>query len=88
MTNRNLTIINFGIVSYFILIYLINLYKIDYVIIGVLRELLTIPFLFAQIVFFVIGIMYLMKNQLNLLTIISFIALAICTFITIGSFFY
>ena len=87
MTNRNLTIINFGIVSYFILSYLINFYKIDVVLIGVFRELLTIPFVLAQIVFLVIGIIYLIKNQKNFLTIISVLALAICTFITIGSFF-
>ena len=49
-------IANFTIVSYFVLIWLINFYKIDIVLIGVFRELLTIPFLIAQIVFLVIGI--------------------------------
>mgnify|MGYP003399548492 FL=1 len=87
MTNRNLTIINFGIVSYFLLIYLINFYKIDLVIVGVFRELLTIPFLLAQIVFLIIGIIYLIKTKRNLLTVISVLALAVSTFITIGSFF-
>ncbi len=78
---------NFAIVSYFILILLINFYKIDFVLIGVFREMLTIPFLIAQIIFLVIGIKYLIKNQRNLLTIISVVSLAICTIITIGSFF-
>jgi hypothetical protein len=87
ITNRNLTIINFAIVSFFILIWLINFYKIDYVLIGVFREMLTIPFLIAQIIFLVIGVKYLIKNKNNILTIISFITLAICTVITIGSFF-
>ncbi len=88
ITNRNLTIINFSIVIYFILIYLINYYKIDFVLIGVFRELLTIPFLIAQIVFLVLGTKFLMtKTKKNYLTIISIAILTICTFITIGSFF-
>ncbi len=82
-----MTIVNFAIVSYFILIWLINFYKLDFVLIGVFREMLTIPFLIAQIVFLVIGIKYLIKNQINLLTIISVVSLAICAIITIGSFF-
>lgn len=85
--NKNLVAINFVIVSYFVLLWLINFYSINSVIIGVLRELLTIPFLIAQIVFLVIGIRYLINKQRNLLTIISVISLAICTVITIGSFF-
>lgn len=87
ITNRNLTIINFGIVFYFILIYLINFYKIDFVLIGVFREILTIPFLLAQIVFLVIGIVFLIKNRMNYITLISVLALAICTFITFIGFF-
>jgi len=86
--NKNLVAINFVIVSYFVLLWLINFYSINSVIIGVLRELLTIPFLIAQIVFSVIGIRYLINKQRNLLTIISVISLAICTVITIGSFFW
>ena len=78
---------NFAIVSYFILIWFINFYKIDFVLIGVFREILTIPFLIAQIIFLVIGIKYLIKNQRNFLTIISVLLLAICIIITIGSFF-
>jgi len=88
ITNRNLTIINFVIVTYFGLIYLLNFYKIDFVLIGVFRELLTIPFLLAQIVFLVLGIIHLIKHKTHFLTIISIIILAICAFYTIGSFFY
>ena len=86
-THRNLTIINFVIVIYFILIWIIDIYKIDIVLIGFLRELLTIPFLITQIVFLVIGIKYLVKDQRDYLTVISILLLAICTGITIGSFF-
>jgi len=87
MTNRNLTIINFVIVTYFVLIYLINFYKIDFVLIGVFRELLTIPFLIAQIVFLVLGIIHLIKHKTHFLTIISIIGLAISAIYTIGWFF-
>ncbi len=87
ITNKNLTIVNFRIVSYFVLIWLINFYKIDFVLIGVFSQILIIPFLIAQIVFLVIGINYLIKNQSNLLTIISVLFLTSCAIITIGSFF-
>ena len=87
ITNRTLTIINFVIVAYFSLLYLINFYKIDFVLIGVFRELLTIPFLLAQIVFLVLGIIHLIKYKTNFLTIISIIGLTICAIYTIGSFF-
>ena len=87
ITDRKLIIANFTIVSYFVLIWLINVYKIDIVLIGVFRELLTIPFLIAQIVFLVIGINFLIKNQRNALTIISVLSLSCCMLITVGSFF-
>jgi len=87
ITNRKLTIVNFVIVIYFILIWLINLYKIDFVIIGVFREMFTIPFLIAQLVFLVIGIKFLIENQRTILTVISVLLLAICAVITIGSIF-
>lgn len=51
ITDRNLTIINFVIVAYFGLIYLLYFYKTDLVLIGVFKEILTIPFLLAQVVF-------------------------------------
>jgi hypothetical protein len=87
ITNRNLTIINFVIVTYFGLIYLLNFYKIDFVLIGVFREILTIPFLLAQIVFLVLGIIHLIKHKTHFLTIISIIGLAISAIYTIGWFF-
>jgi len=86
-TSRILIIANFSIVLYFTLIGLINFYKIDVVLIGVFREIFTLPFLIAQIVFLGIGIVYLIKNKRNLLVIISFLSLVICSVITIGSFF-
>ncbi|MGX1023036.1 hypothetical protein [Flavobacterium sp. CS20] len=85
--HRKLTIVNFAIVFYFILIWLVNVYQIDFVLVGVFRELLTIPFLMAQIVFLVLGKIYLMKSKKNLLFTLSVLALTICAIITIGSFF-
>jgi len=87
ISNKNLTIINFIIVSFFVLAWLINFYKIDFALIEIFRELLTIPFLIAQIVFLVIGIKYLINNKRDSLTIVSVLLLAICSIITIGSFF-
>jgi len=87
MTNRNLTIANILIVTYFALIYLLNYFNIDFVLIGVYREIFTIPFLLAQVVFLVLGVIHLVKHKTYLMTIISMIALAICTISTLGWFF-
>ena len=87
ITDKNLTIINFIIVFYFIAIYVINVYNVDFVIIGVFRELLTIPFLLAQVVFVLLGIYYLVKHKIKILTLVSLIALVISAIYTIGSFF-
>lgn len=87
MSNKNLTIINFVIVSYFVLLYLINFYELDFVLIGVFRELLTIPFLGAQFFFLLIGIVFLIKYKARFLTIVSIIALVCSTVYTISWFF-
>lgn len=87
LTDRNLTIINFGIVFYFLIIYALYFFKIDFVIIGVFQEMLSIPFLIAQVVFVVIGINYVIKHKKKLLTIISLFALIVCSIVTISSFF-
>ena len=89
LDQKRLAIINFTIVSFFLLIYLINLYKIDLDLIDAIRELLTIPFLISQIVFLTLSIKILIKDNKggNYLLVSSVIALAICTFFTLGSFF-
>lgn len=87
MTNKNLTITNFSIVSFFVLIWFLNFYKIDFVLIGVFKELLTIPFFIAQEIFLILGVIFLItKKKRNYLTIISVLILAICAVITISSF--
>ncbi|WP_163514273.1 hypothetical protein [Gelidibacter japonicus] len=87
ITDRNLKIINSVIIFYFLGIYMLYRYQVDSIIIGVFQEMLTIPFMLAQIVFVFIGIHHLVKHKIKILTLISVIALAICLTITIGSFF-
>lgn len=84
ITNKTLTIINFTIVFYFVIMYMIAYFKIDFVILGVFRELLTIPFLIAQFVFIIIGMKH---RQKSFWAQWSLFALGICTLITVGSFF-
>ncbi len=88
MPRKRIIITNFIIVIYFILIWLIDFFKIDLVIIGVLKEILTIPFLLAQLVFLVLGIKYVLNNQRDFLALLSVILLAVCTLLSVGSFFW
>ncbi len=84
--SKTLTIFNIFIVAYFTIIYTLYLAKIDFVLFGVFRELLTIPFLLAQIVFLVIGVIYYFRYKVNFLFILSWLALAICSFFTLSTF--
>lgn len=86
-TAKNLASINAIIVIYFICIYVFNWAKIDHVLIGIFRELLTIPFLLAQLIFLIVGVGFAHKNKGLIYLNISLMALAVCTAITIGSFF-
>ncbi len=87
INNKNLTIINFSILIYFGLLYVLDFLKIEVVIIGVFREIFTIPFLLAQMIFLVLGIIHIVKHKTHFLTLISIIVLAINAIYTIGSFF-
>jgi len=87
MSNKTLTAINFSIVLFFVLMWLSYYFKIDFVLLGVVRELMTIPLLLGQVVFLFIGLPYLFKKPRDLWTSVSIIALAICAALTIGSFF-
>jgi len=88
ITPKNLFMINFLIVGYFGLIGLIYIFKIENQVIGAVRELLTIPFLLAQLVFLAIGIRCLLKFPVTALMQVSVFLLGICTLLTIGSFFF
>lgn len=54
---------NYLISLYFLAIYLINMYRIDYVLIGVVRELVTIPLLLVLPVNLVASIVILIKEK-------------------------
>lgn len=78
------------IATYFLAIFLLNYFQVDFILIGVFRELLTIPMLLAQLVFLIIGLIVLIKGQhprLKHLNIISILTLATSSLLTIGSFF-
>ncbi|NER17243.1 hypothetical protein [Spongiivirga citrea] len=86
--SNRLVLINLIIIAYFLMTYILHVFKIDAVFIGVIRELSTIPFLIAQIVFLVIGIVTITKSQTtNKLLLISVILLGVCALFTLGSFF-
>ena len=88
-TEKNLTIANFIVVAYFIVIYLIYYFQIKFVLIGVFQELLTIPFLLGQLVLLFLGIRFLIKEKrFRLLYILSFIALIGCVVLTIGRYLF
>jgi hypothetical protein len=86
VNNNTLTIVNLSIVAYFGLLYLLDFLKIDFVLLGVVREIFTIPFLLAQMLFLVLGIIHVVKHKTHFLTIMSIILLAINAIYTIGSF--
>lgn len=84
---RKLMLINFAIVLYFLLIYLINLWQIDSVLIGVFRELLTIPFLIVQLISFTLSVRCIIQKEYSIGFIISLLLLITCSIITFSSFF-
>lgn len=84
--NRNLTLVNLAIVTYFALNYLIYISKIQNVVLGVINELTTLPMLFLQIVFLILGTIYSIQKPFNFLLIVSLILLAICSILTFSGF--
>ncbi len=86
-TEKRVAILSFIIAGYFLLIYLLHLFEIDLVLIGVFRELLSIPFLLAQIVFLFLGTRFLIKKKFQILTLLGVLLLIISSIFTFGSFF-
>lgn len=84
--SKNITIVNFVIVCYFILLWLISNYNINLSLVTFFAELFTIPLLIAQLVFLVIGICHIFKGQRHLMTLLSVLLLALCSYFTITSF--
>lgn len=88
LTEKKLIFVNFLIVTYFLSVYTIHLFQLENTVIGVFKEILTIPFLLGQIVFLVVGVVFLVKNKKSgFWTKLSVFLLGICSVFTIGSFF-
>ena len=86
--DKILLCVNSSIVLYFITLYALYHFQIDIVLVGVFIELLTIPFLMAQIIFVVIGMKYWKDQRItNVGTKVSIGVLSVCTLCTIGSLF-
>jgi hypothetical protein len=90
LSEKRLLAISLIIATYFLTIFLLNFFGIDFVFIGVLRELLTVPMLLGQIAFLVLGMVILIKrreSKLKYLTVMSLLLLMTSSVLTIGSFF-
>lgn len=86
-SNRNVTIINFLITAFFGSIYLIDKNKVDTVLIGVFREIFTLPFLAALLFFSVLGIVnFFTKGKKSALRIVSSLGLLTILFYIIRGF--
>jgi len=85
-SNRNVTIINFSIIAFFTGVYLLDKYEVDAVLIGVFRELLTIPFLGALLFFSILGLRYFIvsKTKTVLRSISNIALIALLTFFITG----
>ena len=90
LSEKELFKISIVIVTYFLMIYIADRFEINYVIIDVIRELMTIPFLISQIIFLFVGAYFLKERKASgkkYLVILSMIILGASSIITIGSFF-
>jgi hypothetical protein len=78
------------ITSYFALVYLFYILEFEPVIVGVLRELLTIPFFIAQLFFLVMGMIMLLRNAVEKKApvITGVILLLTSTLLITGSFMF
>lgn len=88
MNIKKITLINFSITGFFCLIYLQNNSNINNGIVNFIKELFTIPFLIAQVVFLIISIKKILNKRINIRFIISLILLITCSFFTFKSFIY
>lgn len=87
LSSKNLTLINLLIVAYFVLLYFVNHYQIKSQLIQGAGEMLTIPFLIAQVIFVAIGIQYITQGKRKLWTVVSIVLLGLCAIATVKSFF-
>lgn len=77
---------NFSISIYFLIIYLISYFEFYNAVINFLHELLSITFLLAAIIFFILSILRFIQHKPRPLFILSFIILTITNILIAYSF--
>ncbi len=87
LENKNMMLVNWSIVGYFMILIGLNHYQVDVQILHVLRELFTIPFVLAAVFFSVLGFKQWFSGSMDLKAGISFGGLLLCTIWIIRSFF-
>jgi cation transport ATPase len=88
LSEKKLLIISIIIALYFLSLYVVYIFKVDFYFVGFLGELLTIPFMIAQLVFLFLGIRLWRQRRpnKNYLILISILLLSVCSILTLGSF--
>ncbi|OED36701.1 hypothetical protein AB832_05470 [Flavobacteriaceae bacterium (ex Bugula neritina AB1)] len=89
LEGKTIFIVSTMIVLYFMGLYLLEAYEVDLVFIGVLIELLTLPFLVAQLSLFVVSLILIFnkKTPSNVFVYLSILLLGGCSLITIFTFY-
>ena len=91
MKNKTIFFVSVAIVLYLLFLYLnAHVLKLNYVLIGVLQELLTIPVVFLQAALLILTIIKITRNGLLKEPYLygSFSLLSISLFFVVSSFFY
>ena len=84
----SLSVINFIISAYFLWAYMFYQLNVSSGFVQFLMEILTIPMMIAQLVFLVLGIIFIFRFNTGIWMKISLAALLISAILTIGSFFW
>ena len=82
-----LTVVHIAIIGYFSLLYLVYYFTIESTLLGVLQEIFTLPMLAVQCICLLFSIYFIVKQKRKFYLYISTLALAVCCWLTIGSFF-
>lgn len=86
LKNEYLASVNFGIVLYFLFLQIVNFYQLSFLILGVITELFTIPFLISIPIVLLLNFKNVIAKKANWIGYLSFILLIICTGNIINSF--
>ncbi len=91
ITNRNLFFLSTAIVLYFLFLYFnASMLHLDFIWMGVMQELLTLPLLMFQVFLFVLAFRQTWNEKFSLdnYAFWALLLLTVCCFFTIFSFFY